>query len=241
MQDFAGIGEKLKRANENLRNLQMEIFTFFDEGDYPVLPENNHELLLKAIEYHKQRPIPARFAVLTGEIMHHLRSSFDHIVWHFSVGATDKDKWIEFPIFEERPRKTKDIERFKKKIERIQDTRVVNLIKSLQPYNSPTPADDPLLIIHSLDIVDKHRELLLCVSTGSTVFPKEMEVTIKAYERAHPDLDPAQIARHFKDYGTPKPSVSFQKFGQRTPYSVPQGLTELFNYTVDVVQKFEAL
>lgn len=241
MQQIEGIAEKLSRAKEDIANLRTDIATFFEEGDFAELPEHDRELLLKAIEYHKNRVIPPRFAVLAGEIIHHLRSCFDHIVWHFSVGATDKDKWIEFPVFDEQPRKTKDIERFDRKIEKIKDSRVIDLIKRLQPYNSSDPVDYPLFIIHSFDIVDKHRELLLCVSTGSTVFPKELEGRIKAYERAHPELDPAQIARHFKDYGTTKPCVSFKNFGRREPYPLTQGVAELFNYTVNAIREFEAL
>jgi hypothetical protein len=51
MQDFEGIAEKLVRAEENLVNLDGEIADFFQKGDYPVLPEHDNELLLKAIKY----------------------------------------------------------------------------------------------------------------------------------------------------------------------------------------------
>ncbi|HEX4019533.1 MAG TPA: hypothetical protein VHX63_00170 [Acidobacteriaceae bacterium] len=241
MQQIDGIVEKLKRTEENVFNLQSEISAFFEKSDYPVLPENDRKLLLKAIEYHKNLAIPPRFNVLAGEVIHHLRSSFDHIVWHFSVGATDKDKWIEFPVFDEQPSKTKDIERFKRKIERVRDPNVIDLIKRLQPYNSADPTDDPLSIIHSFDIIDKHRELILCGATGSTVVPRTMESTIKSYERAHPELDRAQVARHFKNYGVSKPCVSFKNFGRQEIQPVVQGLFNLFNYTVEAIRGFEAL
>jgi len=76
MQDFAGIAEKLKRSEENIYNLNSEIERFFEESDYPVLPENDRKTLLKAIEYHKNLVIPPRFSVLAGETIHHLRSCF---------------------------------------------------------------------------------------------------------------------------------------------------------------------
>lgn len=60
MQEFTGIGEKLKRAQENIFNLDREITGFFEEGDYPVLPKDNRELFLEAIEYHNKRVVPPR-------------------------------------------------------------------------------------------------------------------------------------------------------------------------------------
>jgi hypothetical protein len=41
--------------------------------------------------------VPPRFSVLAGEIVHHLRSCFDHVTWNFSVGATPEHKRIDFP------------------------------------------------------------------------------------------------------------------------------------------------
>jgi hypothetical protein len=83
-QQLFGINEKLKRANENIRNLDSEIVAFIEGGEYPVLPDANGKIPDEAISYHKNRVIPPRFGVLAGEIIHHFRSCFDHIVWHFS-------------------------------------------------------------------------------------------------------------------------------------------------------------
>jgi hypothetical protein len=175
MQDFEGIAEKLVRAEENLVNLDGEIADFFQKGDYPVLPEHDNELLLKAIKYHRNRTIPPRFGVLAGEIVHHLRSCFDHIVWHFSVGATDEDTWISFPVLREKPKNADGRKGFERKIERVNNPEVRSLIERLQPHNAPDPLDDPLLIIHHFDIVDKHRELVICAGTASRFFSADMQ------------------------------------------------------------------
>src|SRR5258708_27984155 len=98
---FEGVLERLKRTNENILNLQTEISVFFQEGKYPVIPEDDKKLLLEAIEYHKSRVIPSRFSVLAGEIVHHLRSCLDHVVWEFSTEAYRRDHFLrnEFPVF----------------------------------------------------------------------------------------------------------------------------------------------
>jgi hypothetical protein len=241
MRQFSGIAQKLVRAKENILNFEAEVSSFFEEGDYPILPEENSKFFFEAIEYHRSRKIPTRFGVLTGEVVHHLRSCFDHIVWQFSTGPTQNNIPVEFPVFSEKPVKKDTIARFEGKIQRITDANVRALIEDLQPYNAINPTHDPLWIIHDFDIIDKHRELVLCIGTGSIVFPPAMEGVVNLYEKEHPELDAVQIARHFKRYGTAKPSISFRNFSGRELRPVIPGLTQLFNYTVDAVKRFEVL
>lgn len=241
MQAFTGIGEKLKRAQENIFDLETEIATFFQEGDHPVLPKDDGKPFLEAIEYHKNRVIPPRFSVLAGEIVHHLRSSFDHVVWHFSAEhLIDNVRHIEFPVFE-KPFNHDSRKMFERKIHAITDTNVRSLIERLQPNNASDPLDDPLYVIHDFDIVDKHRELVIGFPAGSVVFPVEMQTVIESYQGAHPELDAAQVTHHFKNYGVLMPCISFRDFGRRKIQPVIPGLVDLFNYTVDAVKRFEAL
>jgi hypothetical protein len=179
--------------------------------------------------------------VLAGEIIHHLRSSFDHVVWHFSTGIAQNNMPVEFPIFSEEPVKKNDLSRFEGKIQRITNPKVIGLIKGIQPYNATDPTNDPLWIIHDFDIRDKHRQLVICDGTASRVFPIEMKSVIDSYQKEHPELDTAQIAHHFKGHGAARPSVSFRNFGRREVESVIPGLTELFNHTVEVIRQFEKL
>jgi hypothetical protein len=81
---FHGITEKLRRADENIVSLHGEILKFFGESKYPTIPHPDAEEWQEAVDYHKELRIPKRFGVLSGEIVHHLRSCLDHIVWHFS-------------------------------------------------------------------------------------------------------------------------------------------------------------
>jgi hypothetical protein len=240
VQDFTGIGEKLKRAEENILNLHAEMERFFQESDYPAFPEHDSQLFSEAIEYHTNLPIPIRFSVLSGEIVHQLRSCFDHIAWHFSVGPVDDSRRIEFPVFEQ-PLNHDRRKRFEGKIQGITDANVRDLIERLQPYNAADPLNDLLWIIHDLDIVDKHKELILCSNTMSIVFPRQMEGILAAYQQAHPELDPIQVAYHFKGDGTRQPCVSFRNFGRREIEPVIEGLMKLFNYTISAVEEFRAL
>src|ERR1700679_1551898 len=102
---FAGIAEKLKRADQNIFSFHTEINLFLKSGNYPIIPHPNDERWQEAVDYHRNKSIPVRFAVLAGEIVHHLRSSLDHIVWHFSSDEArlKGQNVIEFPVFESKP------------------------------------------------------------------------------------------------------------------------------------------
>lgn len=241
MQNFTGIDEKLKRSYENIYNLCSEMDGFFQESDYPAFPEHDRELHLKAIEYHRNRLIPPRFSMLAGEIIHHLRSCFDHVIWHFSVGAKINNMPVDFPVFLRKPIDKGDVSRFKGKIQQIADSNVRALIERIQPYNASDPADDPLWLIHDFDIIDKHKELILCVGTSSAVLPRSMQAIMETYQQAHPELNPAQVARHFKSDVTFQPCISFRNFGRREIQSVSEGLIILYNYTDDVIGEFRAI
>jgi hypothetical protein len=176
--------------------------------------------------------------VLAGEIIHHLRSCFDHIVWHFSTGPKLNNMPVDFPVFEKEPIQEKELSRYNGKIQQITDPSVRALIKGLQPYKSANPIDDPLLIIHKFDIVDKHKELLLCFAAGSVVFMNDMKPILESYQRAHPELNRAEIARHFKGHGVLQPDIAFRNFGKREIEPVVPALMDLFNYTVNAMRGF---
>jgi hypothetical protein len=239
--EFNGIKEKLIRAEENIRNLDSEISRFFQACKYPVLPDPKDKLYLEAIKYHEQLTIPLRFSVLAGEIIHHLRSCLDHLVWQFSSPKSRQSTSIEFPILDHEPISEKQLSRYKGKIEGIANPAIRDLIKRLQPYNSPDYIDSPLSIIHHMDIFDKHRELVLHYATGGLMMPAPMRPVVESYKRDHPSATPAEIASKFKSYGQLVPQISFKNFGRREIEPVAQGLTELYNATVKVVRQFDSL
>ncbi|MGB9198811.1 MAG: hypothetical protein WCB53_17955 [Terriglobales bacterium] len=238
--EFAGIDEKLVGANENIRNLEIEISRFFQEGKYPILPEHDKEELLKAIEYHKNRVIPLRFSVLTGEAVHHLRSCLDHIAWTFSTIQYREENFrkIEFPVFEKRPVDKNSLARYEGKVKGIANPDVLNLIERLQPYNAADPINTVLFVIHNFDAIDKHRELVLSVPTGAREFGPDVQDFVAGYQRAHPEFTPVDLAIKLKPYGKLVPQISFKNFGRREIQPVIEGLMELFNETVMIVKGF---
>jgi hypothetical protein len=221
---FAGIAEKLQRSEQNILDLHSEIDLFITNGQYPVIPHPEDKTFQEATEYHKTKMIPLRFGVLAGEVVHHLRSCLDHIVWHFSDDASRaKPRSIEFPIFEVKPSNKKEIETYERKVKGISNANVLRMIEESQPYRAGSDiADHRLLIIHNMDIIDKHRELTIVDSSVNISFPvdiPELGEKIRLYHEGK--LSPAEdvaLSRAIKDYGKASPGVAFRQFGKWKVY-----------------------
>lgn len=242
--EFDGIREKLKRADENIRNLDSEIVSFIEGGKYPVLLDANGEIPDEAIAYHKNRVIPPRFGVLVGEIIHHCRSCLDHIVWHFSTDIPYRDKnvrFIEFPILEKRPREETRFTKYDRKIKGILNSNVVRLIGGIQPYNLADPIVSPLLAIHKMDIRDKHREIILQSSTGAFIPDDDIHEEFFRYKDMNPHVPFVYLARKFKDHGKLVPNISFKSFCGREIEPIVPALQKLHDFIVGIVVEFESL
>lgn len=235
-----GINEKTKRANESIRNLDGEINVFFDKCLYPIIPHEDGEMRKEVIDYHLNRPIPLRFNVLCGEIVHHLRSCLDHIAWGLSSQAKRRSDptGIGFPIFDKEPVGKNELTRYDRKVEGLPGG-IKAVVKRLQPYQRTDPLDDPLSIIHKMDKLDKHRELVI-VFPG--IFVKPGPVTLRAfmdYFQAKTEATLSNFKSAMKVDGQPLPQVSFREFGKREYYPVIPGLQELSDSVVIVVSEFE--
>ena len=179
---FSGIAAKLKRAKETIGDLNARIDAFFKASKYPTMPDIHTKEFLDACAYHKALVIPKEFSVISGEVVHHLRSCLDHVAWHFTSGnyRSSHENSIAFPISKFEPRNNKDeVSNFERKIKGIEKSRVVDLIKEVQPYSRPdNPIGDLLCIVHELDRFDKHREIALIVSCGGIDVPYTLGVDL---------------------------------------------------------------
>jgi hypothetical protein len=241
---FGGIAQKLNRAKENILNLDREIEGFFQSGEYPILPEDDNELLLKAIEYHRKRTIPLRFSVIAGEAIHHLRSCFDHVAWLFSsewYRNSKEGRFIEFPILDTPPRKENRFTSYGRKVKGISDPGALTLIELLQPYNTGDPINSLLYIIHRFDITDKHQEMLMVGSSAAAQWPIDVIHRYLSYQRGIEGATPVDLREEYKRHGKMTPQVSFKDFGGRGLEPVVQGLVILLNFTVQTMRQFDAL
>jgi hypothetical protein len=170
----------------------------------PLIRRSSENTTNDGLEYvlvaYGNTDVPLRFAVLAGEIIHHLRSSLDHLVYALVIqnGGTPTNK-NQFPICSTAENFAKECKR-KKRIDGVSES-AKRLIMAVQPYTTPTPGDTVLSILNKYDIDDKHK--LLPVVT--TVVKNSEEIRIGT----NPEIATA-VTRQNKTptitgFGTPAP------------------------------------
>ena len=156
---LVGCWAKIERADETIKQLDSEIRLFLDAHSHTRIRDVNEQSSEQVVEATGKNP-PPRVSVLIGEVVHHLRSSLDHLVLQLVLreGNTPDDR-TGFPVcddaekFEDRPtqRKIKGVARS-----------AAAIIECAQPYHrGPEYIDHPLWLIHRLDITDKHKLLIV--------------------------------------------------------------------------------
>jgi hypothetical protein len=113
--------------------------------------------------------------LITGDIIHNLRSCLDHLAWQLvDANGGKPSSHTMFPIFED-PTAPTD---YKSRIERIlkgASPDAIKLVQSLHPYKG---GNDGLYALHRLDITDKHRLLITVgiVATAITIYTAQIDI-----------------------------------------------------------------
>jgi hypothetical protein len=93
-----GCWAKIERANDNIGNLDNEIAAFVHPENYIIVRHVDHKAQECTFTARGQT-IPLRFSVLIGEIIHHLRSSLDHLIWQLVLKRHPSPNFkVQFPI-----------------------------------------------------------------------------------------------------------------------------------------------
>ena len=81
MHPLDGCRAKLDRAEESIQNLssELELLLTRSEPSFKVVGQHQRGGLEYAFMAYGSPELPLRFAVLAGEIVHHLRSSLDQV------------------------------------------------------------------------------------------------------------------------------------------------------------------
>jgi len=248
--------ERLKRANENIRNLNSEVNVFLDpfpriswKGDNSVFTDaDQHAFNVLRENALKNNTLP-RFSVLAGEIVHHLRCAFDHIIWQLSTleararFATD----IEFPVCDSRPKVCKwapdkvKHSRYCGKVKGVASITALTRIDGLQPYNRTDPHNSPLLLIHNLDRFAKHRELnVVIVNIGMSLQGRGLQGFRAVKDSATGGfqiLGPAGPPQ-MEMYGELSAQIMFAEFSERKGDPLIKFLNDLARFTSDSIEAF---
>jgi hypothetical protein len=219
---------KIERAYENIRNLNAEISTFLDTARYTATAEHHPKGFLIRTTGPKASP---RIRVLIGEVVHNLRTSLNHLAGQLvrSAGRQITED-TEFPIFWDA---TKYPAGKKRQIEAWPHADAEKIVDDLQPFKHIPPEDSPLLILHKMNILDKHQLLIATVSKIDLGTTTRIQIALATQNakissgNTKVDMDPQKAV-----------DIVFPEFGTRQSQSVVPSLMQLANFVeLEVVGK----
>jgi len=195
-----GVREKLTRAGEQMVAIEEHVHSLIASNQYRVTGHAHHDLREYSFTAYGP-PVSARFSVLAGEVIHHLRSCLDHLVWQLVVAnGQQPTERNEFPICDTATRFAEACRRGKLRgVSASAQTR----IESLQPYHSTKVEDNCLWVIHELDRIDKHRLLVVVLAVvgigqklgiGSNTGPLEI-IGMSPPDKRTPTEDGVEVFR----------------------------------------------
>jgi hypothetical protein len=155
-----GCAAKLDRADEAIKAANEELSAWLTSNPYPTRVEVDHDKGEHRLFFDFSVPLPSRFPVLLGEVVHDLRSTLDHLVWREAVEHLGSEKAeknapkITFPIHRSR------VEFKDSKVKRFVNPNAWAIIERHQPYDRGKPARSKALeLLHWMNRIDKHRLL----------------------------------------------------------------------------------
>lgn len=158
---------KIDRAKEHLEHFDTLINGYLESNPYRFrLEEDIDGTSHVFLDY--QEPIPIRWSVVVGDIIHNARSALDLLITHARFVETGEIEDIRFPIFRNR---TDFEERGLKKFRgmRPRSYRFLRLIKPYQRLGDPGNHSNMLVLLNRLSNRDKHNLLVIVGTAPSTV------------------------------------------------------------------------
>ncbi len=156
----------MERASATIALLDEETQAFLASPIFPVTTELQNEGTSYVFLVGATQPVPERFSVLIGEIVHQLRSSLDHLFAALILqNGRPVDHKDSFPIFD-------SVQRYKRAcslgmLDKVSATARAIIEKAQPCFASSTPLDTILCAVRDLNNADKHRMLVVLNSTGA--------------------------------------------------------------------------
>lgn len=163
MSRLAGIEAKIDRASAQIAGLTVDWLEFAQRA-YEVIPapdldgsgrRNFH------LRIHEEAPLV--FNVVVGEVVQHLRSALDYLLYQLlDINGAEVKASHYFPIAND---ETHFLKTYRSKVKGIGD-RAEQVIKDLKPYRGDV---DDYWILNELSRIEKHRLLLTVAIQGAAL------------------------------------------------------------------------
>jgi hypothetical protein len=190
-----GVRQKIDRAKHHFFELSTAISQWgtSKEEDGPFFVNHHPDRKNMVIRLGEVRANDPAWPLIVGDIVHNLRSALDHLVCQLAIlNGNDISCCAStyFPICICRS----DFKKANRMIEPLLTPVAFADIETLQPYNAPNvekePSSNNLWVISKLDIIDKHRMLLIVGKYFRTT-----DVTYRVNEMAPVKMDIPDVWR----------------------------------------------
>lgn len=151
------IQTKVERAKRHMDELRAAAKAFLASSPYEGGVKHDDASKERIYFLKSVREPPVTLAAIVGDVLHNLRSALDHLAYELVVigtGNSGPHHHVYFPISEDAARYKDETPR-KVKGMRPEAIRAIDAVK---PYGG---GNDVLWRLHRLDIIDKHRTLLI--------------------------------------------------------------------------------
>lgn len=171
MNGLDGTKIKVARGSHHIESLRALASAYLDSSPFSLtaVEEPNDDLVWR-VRVHRE--VPVDWSTIVGDAIHNLRSALDHLAWQLVViGGAQPDRDTCFPIGSASPAALRSS---LAKSMNGASPKAHRFIERLRPYRG---GNSLLNQLHALDIVDKHR-LVLVVGAAQTQLVIKMKMPI---------------------------------------------------------------
>jgi hypothetical protein len=183
---------KIKRANHHLEQIDIAIGQLWaaESQNIPAPApchkmEGNHLIVFRA----HSAPLDPSLSLTVGDFIHNTRSALDYLVFQLAIlnnASVEAASRVSFPACLTRGEFRNAV---RHKIAPFIGSAALAEIEKLQPYSTGDEERDILWVLSQLDIIDKHRLLIV---TKSKVRPTGFTITTATGAQATAYLPPGQ-------------------------------------------------
>jgi hypothetical protein len=167
------LGLKMKRAEDHFKHFQDAVFRNPEMQKTAHIPgfkhDSDRQRIVAAPQYIPE--IDHEWGVILGDVFHQLRASLDHMLYALARKplTAKEERSLHFPIFENSLDFSADWRVSQNFWAPVVGSVVFAELKLSQPYERypAAPTSDPLWLLHKLDVIDKHRTILVLANRWS--------------------------------------------------------------------------
>ena len=185
MRRLDGARIKLERANRHIAELVAAATHFLSTAPFYLQPqdaENGDLITIVRIRSH----VPPAWAAIVGDAVHNMRSALDLVAWQAveaAGGRPGRDTCFPIGVAS----RTKNVEAIRRNLAGAA-LKAMKFARRLRPYKG---GNDKLTQLHALDVVDKHR-LILVVGAATNHVVLKLRVKF-SWQVAPMDVPPVAL------------------------------------------------